>query len=192
MPLREIGKHTALAAVALLAAGVRLNAADDLPKAEAVLDRYIEATGGRAAYEGTHTEIATGSMEIVGMGIQGKLVIYNAEPNQSLTEIEIEGIGKILEGTDGQTAWSLSALQGPRLKEGGEKSTALREARFNAQLHWRDLYKQAETAGPRERGRAGLLQGGADACRWRPGHPLFRQAIGPAGEEHDDRGESHG
>ncbi len=43
-------------------------------------------------------------------------------------------------------AWSLSAIQGPRLKEGDEKSTALQAARFNADLNWRDAYK-AETLG---------------------------------------------
>lgn len=146
MQCRFVATRIALAA-ALAAGGARLRAADDLPKAETILEHFIEATGGRAAYEETHSEIATGSMEIIGMGIHGKVSLYSAEPNQSLTEVEIEGIGKILEGTNGTVAWSLSAMQGPHLKEGEEKSMALREARFNAQLHWRDLYKQAETAG---------------------------------------------
>jgi hypothetical protein len=146
MPSRSIATRIALAAALVAAAGARLNAADDLPKAETILDRFVEVTGGRGAYEKTHSEIATGSMEIVGMGIQGKVSLYSAEPNQSLTEIEITGIGKILEGTDGKVAWSLSAMQGPRLKEGEEKSMTLREARFNGHVHWRDLYKQAETA----------------------------------------------
>ena len=147
MQCRSIATRIALAAALAAAAGARLNAADDLPKAETILERYIEVTGGRAVYEKTHSEIATGSMEIAGMGIAGKVTLYSAEPNQNLTEIEITGIGKLLEGTDGKVAWSLSAMQGPHLKEGPERSMALREARFNAQLHWRDLYKQAETAG---------------------------------------------
>src|SRR6266536_2414902 len=134
-----------LCGAVLLAAGA-LPAADDLPKAETILDKYIEVTCGKAAYEKRHTEISTGTMEIVGKGIKGSLTSYRSEPNKSYTEIELQGLGKIQEGTDGTVAWSLSAIQGPRLKEGDEKSTALQAARFNADLNWRDAYK-AETLG---------------------------------------------
>src|SRR4029079_8762675 len=71
---------------------------------------------------------------------------FRAEPDKSLTEVEIPGIGKIREGSDGKVAWSLSAMQGPRVKEGDEKAAAIQAARFNAELHWRDYYN-AETTG---------------------------------------------
>src|SRR4051794_6812623 len=132
------------AAVALTSGA--LWAADDLPKAEAVLDKYIEATGGKAAYEKNHNEVSTGTMEFVGKGIKGSVASFSAEPNKSYTEIDIQGIGKVKEGSDGNVAWSLSAMQGPRIKEGEEKAGALQAARFNAELNWRDVYK-AETTG---------------------------------------------
>ena len=50
------------------------------------------------------------------------------------------------EGSDGKIAWSLSAMQGPRVKDGEEKAGAMQAARFNAELNWRDVYK-AETKG---------------------------------------------
>jgi outer membrane lipoprotein-sorting protein len=130
---------------AVLAAGPRL-AADDLPKAETILDKYIEATGGKAAYEQNHSEISTGTMEFVGKGIKGAIVSYRADPDKSYTEIDLQGVGKIREGSDGKVAWSLSALQGPRVKDGEEKTAALQAARFNAELKWRDAYN-AETSG---------------------------------------------
>jgi hypothetical protein len=49
---------------ALLLAVALAHAADDLPKAETILDKYVEATGGKAAYEKHHTEISKGTMEI--------------------------------------------------------------------------------------------------------------------------------
>ena len=131
---------------AVFLAATALPAADELPKAETILDRYIEVTGGRPAYEKRHTEVSTGTMEFVGKGIRGTIASYRAEPNKSLTEVDIQGIGKVQEGTDGTLAWSLSALQGPRIKEGDEKAGALQAARFNAELNWRDVYK-AETTG---------------------------------------------
>src|ERR1043166_7944689 len=93
-----------------------LPAADTLPKAETILDKFIEVTGGKAAYEKRHTEVSTGSMEIVGKGIKGTLTSYRSEPDKSYTEIDIQGIGKVQEGSDGAVAWSLSAMQGPRVK----------------------------------------------------------------------------
>ena len=134
-----------LSGAVLLAAAV-LPAADNLPKAETILDKYIEVTGGKAAYEKRHNEVSAGNMEVVGKGIKGSVTSYRSEPNKSLTEIDIQGIGKMREGTDGTVAWSLSAVQGPRLKEGAERAGALQAARFNAELNWRDLY-QAETTG---------------------------------------------
>ena len=138
-------RNILLCAAVLLSTGARL-AADDLPKAEAILDRYIEVTGGKAAYEKNHSEISTGTMEFVGKGIKGTIASYRAEPNTSYTELDIQGIGKVREGTDGKIAWSLSALQGPRIKDGEEKAGALQAAKFNAELNWRDTYK-AQTTG---------------------------------------------
>src|SRR5215467_12699217 len=116
-------KNLILCAAVVFASGVRLSA-DDLPKAEAILDKYVEVTGGKAAYEKLHSEITTGKMEIAGKGINGSVMSYRAAPNKSYTEIEIQGLGKMREGSDGATFWSLSAFQGPHLKEGDEKAQA--------------------------------------------------------------------
>src|SRR5260370_28749977 len=126
--------------------GVRMAAAD-LPKAETILDKYIEVTGGKAAYEKNHSEVTTGKMEFTGKGISGTVMSYRADPDKTYTEVEIAGIGKIREGSDGKVAWSLSAMQGPHLKEGAEKAQALQAGKSNAEVRWREIYKQAETAG---------------------------------------------
>src|SRR4051794_4598106 len=110
-----------LPVAAVLATGFGL-ANDNLPKGETILDKYIELTGGRAAYEKNHSEVSVGTMEFVGKGIKGNISSYRAEPDKSYTEIDIQGIGKVKEGSDGKVAWSLSAMQGPRLKDGEEKA----------------------------------------------------------------------
>lgn len=140
-------KNVAIGAALLLAAGARLFAADDLPKAETILDKYVEVTGGKAAYQKNHSEVSTGVMEMTANGIKGNISSFHAEPDKNYMEIEISGVGKIQEGTDGKVAWSLSAIQGPHIKEGDERAAAMLAARFNADLNWRDLYKQVQTAG---------------------------------------------
>lgn len=124
-----------------------LCAADDLPKAETILDKYVEATGGKAAYAKVKSDITNGTMTLGAMGVTGKVTIYSVAPDMRLVEIALEGVGKVLEGSDGNIAWSFSAMQGPRLKDGDEKAQALLLSRHNMDLHWRDLFKTVETAG---------------------------------------------
>jgi hypothetical protein len=118
---------------------------EPLPKAEDILDKFVEVTGGKAAYENIRNEKWTGNFEFVGKGIKGTITSYRADPNKSVSNVEVEGIGAIKQGTDGQTAWESSPVQGPRIKQGEERAVALREATLRGPLYWRKLYKHVET-----------------------------------------------
>ena len=142
---RSLRPRTMKIGLALAFAGVL--AAADLPKGETLLDKYIEVTGGKAAYAKIHSEMMTGTMEFPAMGLKGKLTAYSAEPDKQYFEVALEGIGKMQEGSNGDAAWANSAMQGPRIKEGGEKTESLMRAKFNAELNWRDMYKTVETVG---------------------------------------------
>jgi hypothetical protein len=122
-------------------------AAADLPPAETLLDRYIEATGGRANYEKRTSEYMSGTVEFPAAGVKGKVEMWAAAPNSRLDIIDIDGVGRIETGTDGTIAWENSAVMGPKLRSGEELRYHLREATFNEPLHWHDIYKKAETVG---------------------------------------------
>jgi len=123
-------------------------AADDaLPKAETILDRYIEVTGGKAAYEKRRTEVAKGMFDMAAQGVRASVTRYSAAPDKSYSLLEIEGAGKLESGAGDGIAWDNSAMMGPHLKSGEEKTQALREAMFNAQLNWRQVYSKVETTG---------------------------------------------
>lgn len=124
-----------------------LGAADDLPKGETILDKYIEVTGGKAAHAKVKSDVSSGEMTLGAMGLKGKVMSYSQSPDKRVVEITLEGIGKISEGSNGEIAWSHSAMQGPRLKEGDEKAEALLQGKHNADSQWRDLYTSAETKG---------------------------------------------
>jgi hypothetical protein len=135
---------------ALLVGGITAGfalAADDLPKPETILDRYIEVTGGKAAYQKRKTETATGAIEVGALGLKGTLTRYQADPDKSYTAMDITGAGKIEAGTANGLAWEMSAILGPRVKSGEEKAQALREGAFNGALNWRKLYPKVETVG---------------------------------------------
>lgn len=135
------------AAALTLTAGIAVAADEALPKAETILDHYIEVTGGKAMYQKRTSEIATGSVEIPAAGIKGTLTRYAAEPDKSYVVIDLEGVGKIERGVVNGVAWEKSAMQGARILSGDEKTSALREAVFNGSLNWRKLYPKVETAG---------------------------------------------
>jgi hypothetical protein len=116
-----------------------------LPKAEALFDKYVEATGGKAAYDKRRTEITKGVVRMAAAGVTGTVEIYSAAPNSQVTIMDVQGVGRIEQGTDGVNAWEVSAVMGPRLKDGQEKTEAFREALFNLPINWRKLYSKVET-----------------------------------------------
>ncbi len=136
-------------ALALLAASLPLFAADEaLPSVEAVMNHFVAATGGKAAWDARHSQVEHATIDFAKQGLKGSLTIYESAPDKYLGVTELPGIGKIATGSNGAVAWENSALQGPRIKQGAERADALREGAFNAPLYWQKLYVKAETAGP--------------------------------------------
>ncbi len=136
---------TAAASLTLFVAPFARAAEDALPKAATIMDRFVEVTGGKAAYDKHHSEIATVELEFVGKGIRGVLTRYADTSNNAYSNGEIEGIGKLEEGVYNGQSWENSPIMGPRLKTGAENADAVRDAYFNAPLHWRKLYTAATT-----------------------------------------------
>lgn len=118
-----------------------------LPKAESILDRYVQVTGGKSAYEKHKTEILTGTIEFPSMGLKGKVTRYAAAPDKEYSIIELDSIGSIEAGIYMGAAWEKSVLLGPRVKNPEERDQSIREARFNGPLEWRKIYPKVEVVG---------------------------------------------
>ncbi len=91
-----------------------------LPTVKEVLDKYVKAIGGRDAIQKPKTRVTTGTMELVPMNLKGTFEAYSAPDSKSFTKMTIDGVGDLLEGTDGKTAWAINPIQGSREKTGGE------------------------------------------------------------------------
>jgi len=135
------------AMVALLSGIAGAFAADPLPSAESVLDRYVQVTGGKQAYAKRKTEISHSTVEFGSLGIKGTMTRYAAEPDKYYTSMDIDGLGKVEMGINGQVAWENSALLGPRVKTGIERAEAIREGTMNSTANWRKLYPKVENQG---------------------------------------------
>jgi hypothetical protein len=49
--------------------------------------------------------------------------------------------------SDGKSCWDVSTAGGDRELDGDEKASFLREADFNSELHWKELYSKVECVG---------------------------------------------
>jgi hypothetical protein len=120
--------------------------AADLPSGETLLQKYIDRSGGADAYAKAKNMAMSGSVQMPAQNISGKVEIYE-EGEKSYTSMDFAGIGKIEEGYDGKYGWQNSVLQGPRLLDGDELTSAKRAAQLSLLTSWKDVYKTAETGG---------------------------------------------
>ena len=129
-----------------LVLAVRLASGAELPAADKLIDLFIEKSGGLEAYaKGKNVEMS-GTVEITGRNISGKLLMVE-EDGRSYTSMEMPGIGRIEQGYNGEVAWEMNAMQGARIIEGDEKTAVKRASSFSLLTSWREEYKDAKTTG---------------------------------------------
>jgi len=78
-----------------------------LPTLDAVLAKYVAATGGRDAHRRITSRVSKGRVDVPGVSFGGKLEVYAKAPNKSLSVMNVEPVGLIKEGFDGRAGWSL-------------------------------------------------------------------------------------
>ena len=122
----------------------------DLPTGASLMDRYIEVTGGAAAYQNIQSQSLKAEIEFVGQGIKGKTTTINVVPSHSMTTMELAGLGKMLSGVWDGTVWESSAMQGHRLASGAERNLMLRMNDPQAAANWRKHYSGVTTEAEEE------------------------------------------
>lgn len=69
-----------------------------------ILEKMIEAQGGRKAFEAIENTTMSGSMQIIQMNMTGSITMYQKEPNKMRMDIEMMGMN-FTQAFDGTTAW---------------------------------------------------------------------------------------
>jgi zinc protease len=110
------------------------------PRADQVLERYLETTGGRAAWERIHSRVSTGAVEIPDMHLTGTAELYEKAPDRALVKMVVGG-STFLEGFDGSVGWSSDPKDGMREQTGAQLAEMRRESDFRFPLDFRKLYK---------------------------------------------------
>ncbi|MEO6212763.1 MAG: hypothetical protein ABIP65_03955 [Vicinamibacterales bacterium] len=116
-----------------------------LPAAQVILDRHVEATGGRKALAARTSVRTVGSVSIPANGMTGTIEVFAARPNRMLVKTTIAGIGEISEGFDGTHSWSMSPMTGPMLATGEELVQKSFDADFDGALNVTSRYQSIKT-----------------------------------------------
>lgn len=135
-----------LSAIGLSAGLPRTAVAQPLPTAENLIARHVAAIGGAEAFKALTSIRQIGVMEMPSMGLTAQAENLAAAPNKVAMKATIPGIGEIASGTDGELAWQLNPLQGPRMLVSQELAEAREAADFYANLLMTgDRYAKIET-----------------------------------------------
>jgi len=116
-----------LLAAALVAGQATTQAA---PTAEDLIKEHIKAIGGTDAARKVKTRQIKGVFDFPSQGISADMTILSKAPDKQRTEIDIPGMGKVIEGYDGKVAWSQNPFTGLIEKTGGQLKQARQQAEF--------------------------------------------------------------
>ena len=117
--------------------------------ADRIIEKSIEAAGGREAMEKLTSTMSKGTMEFTAQGMHSTVEFYAKAPNKRLIVMNMEGFGEVKQGFDGTVAWSSNPAQGVTEVTGEALANVKRDAVFNDALKWRERYTKAELKGKR-------------------------------------------
>lgn len=124
----------------------------EAPTPEALIERHIEASGGRERLSAIKARVMTGRVSLPMAGIQGQFAMAQATGGKSLTAITIAGLGSEVLGSDGERVWSLSSTTGNRFLDGEELTQRKPELLLSPELQWDSLYPSREVKGEKTLG----------------------------------------
>jgi carboxyl-terminal processing protease len=125
-------------------------------RAAEIVERFVEASGGRAALEKLSTRVSKGTFTGTQMGvaITGTVEIVEAAPARSVTRIDVPGLGEIRQGFTGEYGYEQVPMIGFRRYEGAETEAVRRAADFHWRTNLRTLYPKMSLRGTEKVGDA--------------------------------------
>jgi hypothetical protein len=127
-----------------------LAADSSLPNAKEIVERYDKALGGRDAIMRHKSVTMRGTTDVQAPSGTATLsfVFYDAAPYRRLEKVTLpNGAGDVLNGFDGESAWSLDPRSGPAVYSGNERESMKRDADFYYPLNELSWFKSMQTSG---------------------------------------------
>jgi len=113
---------------------------------EEILADAVNATGGAAAWNAHKTAHYKVETTLQGMGMGGKGERFQTRADKSLMTMEMAGLGRVREGTNGKVAWTDDPAHGIRYLDGVEAEQMRIASSWNMDLHAAELFVKLESA----------------------------------------------
>lgn len=145
-------KHLASTCLIILVAGLipvaaQTAPADSAPSVDEILDKYVQALGGKAALEKLTSRVAKGTFEMDQMPGEATQEIYEKAPNKQLTITDSPSFGTFKRGYNGTTGWQDNPQTGLQDVTGDELASMRRHADFYWSTKLKELYPQMTMKG---------------------------------------------
>jgi len=123
-----------------------------LPSLDTVLQKYVDAIGGKDALGKLTTRVIKGKVDLIGVSRGGQMEGYMKAPNKSLTVLNLQAVGVTKEGFDGRSGWYTSKKLGTRDLKGPELAALTADADFYRDLKIKELYPTTKLLGKTKSG----------------------------------------
>ncbi|HKY28654.1 MAG TPA: thioredoxin family protein [Pyrinomonadaceae bacterium] len=123
-----------------------------LPSLETVLQKYVDAIGGKDALAKLTTRVTKGRVDLIGVSRGGQMEGFMKAPNKSLTVLDMKPLGVTKHGFDGHAGWYFSNKVGLRNLKGPELAALTADADFYRDLRIRELYATTKLLGKTKSG----------------------------------------
>jgi zinc protease len=116
------------------------------PTVAQIVERFIEATGGRNAWLKTKSQYAAGTIGVSGVDNTGTYEVYS-KGNQSLVVMRFNNGVEIRNGFDGQRSWSQTQQAAPQYGSPAKLAATKRDADPYKYLHFAEHFPNAKLKG---------------------------------------------
>ncbi len=118
-----------------------------LPSANQIVDKYVQAIGGKAAVEKINSRELKGTFELAAMGVSAPFESYSKAPNKTVFTINIEGFGTVQRGYNGAVGWDSNPQTGLRELAGAELAQMKLGADFYRDVKMMQLFPKMTVKG---------------------------------------------
>jgi hypothetical protein len=119
--------------------------ATDLPAAQDLVDRYVEAIGGRDAVLRPRSYRTRGTFAMPAAGLTAEMEVVSDRSGRVASTMEIPGLGTFRSGYDGDIGWSVDPMMGARILEGAELTALTDQADPLAMVRDASLFRGMRT-----------------------------------------------
>lgn len=118
-----------------------------LPAVDQIIDKYEQASGGKAAWDKLTSRVEKGTFEMEQMEGSGTQEIYAKAPNKELFVTDLPSFGVVQRGFNGTAGWQDNPQTGLADVTGDELAAMKRQADFYGVFDLKSLYPKMTVKG---------------------------------------------